>query len=312
MRVPLSRIAIGLVAVLVVPAIAAVVLVGNSSDIDLARVAAVARQHPKFTVEQRAAIVQELRSEQHPQWKNLSTTARIEHVARVARRLLREKSSSSSAAPTVAPFIGNQTIIRNTSGNFLGLQRSSDCSLTLYDGSYSYINPTATVQIAQTTPHFEQVLHGEAGLTTTPDVFTGGCTQGTLGTGARRAGYLGSTQSDWFLAGTGYNGSTGNSVYYGLVNPASTATQTATLSSSNSDASYPSTVSLAFGDLNGDGLADVVSVDEATAAIHVYLAQANGSLSAATTYTLPGSSTEERDGRRCEWRWQSRRRGGDA
>lgn len=292
MKVPLSRVALVLVAVLVVPAIAAVVLVGNSSDIDMERVAAIARQHPRFTVEQRAAIVQELRSEQHPQWKNLSTADRIEHVARVARRLLREKSGSSSTAPTVAPFIGNQTIIRNTSGNFIGLQRLSDCSLTLYDGSYSYMNPTATAQITQTTAHFEQVLHGEAGLTATPDVFAGGCPQPTLGTGARRAGYLGATQSDWFLAGTGYNGSTGNSVYYGLVNPATAATQTATLSSSDSDASEPGTVSLAFGDLNGDGLADVVGVDATTAAIHVYLAQANGSLAAATTYTLPGSATE--------------------
>src|SRR5580658_5665614 len=228
MKVSVARVAAVLAAVLVVPGIAAVVLIGNTSDINPARVAAVAAQHPNFTVEQRAAIVQELRAEHHPLWKNLSATDRVAHVARVMTRFLREKSSGSSAAPAIAPFIGNQTIIRNTTGNFIGLQRLTDCSLTLFDGGYTYMNPTASLQFAQTTPHFEQVLHGEAGLTTTPDVFAGGCTQSTLGTGARRAGYLGTTQADWFLAGTGYNGTTGNSVYYGLISPASTANQTAT------------------------------------------------------------------------------------
>jgi hypothetical protein len=292
MKVTKSRIAIAVVAASVVPAIAAVALVGSASDLNPARVAAVAAEHPKFTVEQRAAIVQELRTERYPQWKNLSTPDRIQHAARVARRLLRQKAGSSSAAPTIAPFIGNQTILANTSGNFLGLQRQSDCSLTLYYGTYGFVNPTASAQFTQTTPHYEQVLHGEAGLTTKPDVFAGGCTQSTLGIGSRRAGFLGTTQSDLFLAGTGYNGSTGNSVYFGLINPASTATQTATLSSSDSDASEPGTVSLAFGDLNGDGLADVVGVDGSAGAIHVYLAQSNGSLSAPTTYTLPGTTTE--------------------
>jgi hypothetical protein len=292
MKVRASRVAIAVATVLVIPAIAAVAWVGSSSDLNQARVAAVAAQHPKFTVEQRAAIVQELRSERHPQWKNLSTPDRIQHAVRVAGRLLRQKASSSSAAPTIAPFIGNQTILVNSTGDFLGLQRQSDCSLTLYYGNYTYINPTASAQFTQTTPHYEQVLHSEAGLTTKPNVFTGGCTQSTLGIGSRRAGFLGTTQSDWFLAGTGYNGSTGNSIYFGLINPASIATQTATLSSSDSDASEPGTVSLAFGDLNGDGLADIVGVDDSTGAIHVYLARSDGSLSAATTYTLPGATTE--------------------
>src|ERR1700722_4119707 len=241
MKVRASYVAITLVTALIVPAIAAVTSVIRSSDLNLTRIGAVARQHPNFTVEQRAAFVQELRAEQHPQWKNLSTSDRVQHAIRVARRLLRDKASSGSTAPAIAPFIGNQSIIRNTSGNVIGLQRQSNCSLTLYTGSYSYLNPVASVQLAPTTTHFEQVLHGEAGLTTTSNVFTGGCAQSTLGTGTRRTGYLGTTQGDWFLSGTGYNGSTGNSVYYGLVNPASTATQTANLSTSDSDASEPET-----------------------------------------------------------------------
>ena len=286
------QVVVAVAAIAVLPAIAAVAWVGSSSDLNRARVAAVAAQHLQFTNEQRAAIVQELRAEHHPQWKNLSTTDRIQHAARVARRLLRQRASGQPAAPTVAPFLGNQTLLVNNSGKILGLQRQSDCSLTLYDGDYSFMNPAATAQLTQTTPHYEQVLHSQAGLTTTANVFTGGCASATLGSGSRRAGFLGTTQTDWLLAGTGYNGSTGNSVYFGLINPASSATQTATLSAANSDASEPGTVALAFGDLNGDGLADVVGVDDSVGAIHVYLAQSNGTLSAPTTYTLPGVTTE--------------------
>jgi hypothetical protein len=278
MKVPKSRFAFAVTAVFILPAIAALGLMGRSSDIDWNQVAAIARQHPNFTVEQRAAIQLELRSEQHPRWKNLSPSARVQHAARAA------------ATPAIAPFIGNQTIIRNTSGNFIGLQRLKDCSLSLYEGSYTYMNPTGSGQVSQTTAHFEQVLHGEAGLTTTPNVFTGGCTQSTFGTGSRRAGYLGAAQGGLFLAGTGYDG-TGDAVYFGVFNPASSATQSGTLAS-NSDSSEPATVAITIGDLNGDGLADVISIDADTGAIHVYLANANGTLAAPVTYALPGSTTE--------------------
>ena len=183
MKVSASRIAVAIIAVLVVPAIATVTMEGPSSDLNPARIEAVAAQHAKFTVEQRAAIVQELRSEHHPRWKNLSTTDRIQHVVRVSRRKLRQRASSAAAAPTIAPFVGNQTILLNSTGDFLGLQRQSDCSLTLYDGNYSYINPTVSLQFMQTTPHYEQVLHSQAGLTTTPNVFAGGCAEGPATSG---------------------------------------------------------------------------------------------------------------------------------
>ena len=285
-----SCLAIALIPVLVIPAIAAIGLVGGSSDINWNQVAAVAREHPNFTVEQRAAIQQEMRSERHPRWTSLSPTARAQRAVRVAARLLRQLSSSAAAAPAIAPFIGNQTIIRNTSGNFIGLQRQSDCSLSLYEGSYTYLSPTGSGQVAQTTAHFEQVLHGEAGLTTTPDVFAGGCTQSTFGTGSRRAGYLGAAQGGLFVAGSGYDGM-GDAVFFDIINPTSSATQSGTLAS-NSDSSEPETVAITIGDLNGDGLADVISIDGGTGAIHVYLAKANGTLAAPVTYALPGSTTE--------------------
>ena len=283
-------------AILVLPVAAAVLLpvvLDGSDRLDFPKIAAVAQQYPNFTVEQRAAVVHEMRAQMHPHWKDLPMTARIARSARIGIRLLRQLMSAPSMPPA-ASFVGNQTVILNPSGGMLGLQRQNDCSLTLYDGSYTLATSSMfpTLQFLQSSTHYEQVLHTEAGLTTTPDVFSGGCTDATLGTGARRGAYLGKTGSgDLFLAWAAFNSfHSANAVYSSTVNPASMAVQ-----GSQADLSAASTTTIAVGDLNGDGLADAVGIESGTGEVYVWLANANGTLGTPTSYLLPGgaSSTTE-------------------
>jgi hypothetical protein len=51
-------------------------------------------------------------------------------------------------------------------------------------------------------------------------------------------------------------------------------------------------VAVAAGDLNGDGLADIVGLDGSSASVSVWIAKANGTISNATSYPLTGNTTE--------------------
>jgi Bacterial Ig-like domain (group 3)/FG-GAP-like repeat/FG-GAP repeat len=268
---------------------AAVLTPSNLSDpyyIDPAPLAAALQRSPNFTPEQNRALLRQIRMQQHPSWRSLPPLVRLQRAARIALKTL---TSSASSTPPNANFIGNTTLV-STSDSFLGLQRETDCSLTLFDGNATFTTSTSypTFQIEQSTPHYEQVLHTEAGLATTPDSVTT-CTDATLGLGSRRGAYLGKTSSgNNLLAWTAYNSfHNGNALYSTVINTASTQVQT-----SNADFSALSMFQLTFGDLNGDGIADVIGLDQGDTTLHVWLANANGTLGAPTTYSLPGSTTE--------------------
>jgi hypothetical protein len=290
---PIRLALVTLGSLLILPATAAIVAAAIftiTNNIDSSRIAAVAGQHPNFTVEQHQAIFREIQSELHPLWRDLSWSARINRVAMLAKRLLLARGAA--VTPSSASFLGNLTVITGPSGESIALQRQSNCSLTLYDENYSLsLSPAVqpTIQLVGTTASYEKMLHSLAGLSTQPDAFVDGCAEATLGIGSRRAFYLGeTTQKFYMFAASGYDPVSGNNgLFYGTVAPGTLAMQ-----SFKSDESMPGIAAVAAGDLNGDGLADVVGINAAAASISVWLVNANGTLGAPTAYSLPGNTTE--------------------
>lgn len=280
----LRALIIALVSLLVIPAVGALVspfALLPTSYIDNVRLDAVARRYPNLSTAQHAAIKSEIQFEMHPRWQSLSVAGRAKAVAMIVGRF-----AETPAAPVAAPFQGNQTSIISSS-SLIALQRQTNCSLTRYDGSLSLGIP-ADIQLMQTSPSYEKTLHTLSGLTTTVDAFAKGCVDPNLGIGSRRTAYLGKTTLGLnLIANTGYDSTSGtNALYYKTIDPTSMAVQTF----SNADVSLSQIAAIAVGDLNGDGIADVVGIDATSGSIGVWLANANGTLATPTIYALPGAA----------------------
>jgi hypothetical protein len=265
-------------------------LIEPPQSVDFAKVAAVAKSYPNFTLEQQRAVMREIRSEQHPSWRTLTPFARIERAATLMQRKIRRQLAAAElGSPVNALFVGNSTFVTNPNGNLMALQRQSNCSLTLFDGTYTLPTSTLTptLQLTQTTANFEQTLHSEAQLATSADVFPNGCVDPTSGLGTRRAVYLGKTaQGQDLVAWSAFNSiQNATGLFSATVDPASMAVQP-----SNADYSVELSA-ITSGDLNGDGIADIVGIGPA-GSISVWIANANGTLGSPTAYAVPGDTTE--------------------
>ena len=102
--------------------------------------------------------------------------------------LIRPQGSAQgpSTEPVLAPFFGNLTTVTSAPADNVGLLRQPDCSLTYYDfglsSSLAAIDLTSNSQISG----YEKTIHSNAFLTTTPDVFAGGCVDNTVGSEAEK------------------------------------------------------------------------------------------------------------------------------
>jgi Bacterial Ig-like domain (group 3)/FG-GAP-like repeat/FG-GAP repeat len=198
------------------------------------------------------------------------------HAHRSTHPLL---TGSDGSETGIADFLGNFTAITSASQSTFLLQRQPDCSLTLYSGVASSTNEP---DVTATIPHYERMLHQLASLKTTDDVFAKGCTEPSTGISSRPVlslGYL-STGQGHFAAARGMGTGT-------VAADLSTFTYTPHHSVQFVD-------SIATGDLNGDGNADLVAVNGAYGAtssyISVLLGNADGTFLDAVTYPAGGTT----------------------
>jgi len=245
---------------------------------------AIARQYPNSTWAQRMAILREIQSERHPLWRDLS-------VSEIARRLLQLATTASpSGQAPVAPFFGNMTAITSPGGTDVGLVRQTNCSLNMGWASYTVSLPSTTYIIPAPTTNYDQVLHSEAGLTTTGGMWPEGCVDATVGVPSRTIVPLGMTASKLFVIGReAYNAVSGDQVIYSFAGPLS-GTNTVSLGSVTLSNSTP--VAVAAANLRNNGITDLISVNESSTAggsgsVTVLLGNGDGSFQSPVSYTLP-------------------------
>ena len=193
-------------------------------------------------------------------------------------------TGTNGAQTGTASFMGNFTTITTLSGAALALGRESDCTLTLATGSYT-TEPTFGYTQTELATNYERVLHSEAQLTTTPDVFANGCAiQPPLGYGSKPGVFVGMTTSGVYVyAGIGL-------IYPSFVEGVylMTGTTSFTLSSFQD-----STVgNLTAADLNKDGNGDLVLTNSAAAGsayVTVMLGKADGTFQNGVSYPIAGN-----------------------
>ncbi len=253
-----------------------------------ANMLAASQRYPKFSMEQREAVLREWQSETHPFFRDLS-------VAEMTRRLLAEAVSPQSVqtAP-LANFFGNITTINGLGGDILGMERTANCSLTMGSVKYTLSLPTFSYTIdGATTPNFDQILHNEAGLTTNGGNWPAGCGDPVTGNPSRQLAYVGKTKAGNKVYAEAFYGGSANYVETVVANGTTDAEI-----SSQEITSLPNPLALVAADLNGDGNPDLVVLSDAITSgagtISVLLGDANGDggFGSPVNYSLGGASAD--------------------
>jgi hypothetical protein len=216
-------------------------------------------------------------------------------LAHAAQPNLPADGHQVSAAPLVtgangsqtgtADFLGNFTAIETPAGAALALGGQPNCSLGLATGTYAINSSGLTYTKTDITTHYELVLHQEAQLTTTPDVYASGCvSQPPAGFGSKPGVYVGTTtQGVDVFAGLGLT-------YPNLVQGIYLLTGTTSFALTSFQDS--SAGNLTAADLNKDGNGDLIITDSAiatSAKVTVMLGNADGTFQNGVMYPIAGN-----------------------
>jgi hypothetical protein len=206
------------------------------------------------------------------------------HQGALAEPLL---TGSDGSQTGVAKFQGNLTAISAPSGQGLVLSRQPDCSLSLFTGTIA-LTPNFSYSSTGFFADYDRVLHSNAGLASTPGVFSSGCSSPTTGLGSRRGVYVGQTTAgNLVFASIYYNPALGNNAL--LVSSGITGFTWTSFS-------FAAAGTLTSADLNGDGNGDLIIVNgnnggTATAQIFVLLGNPDGTFQTAVPYAVPGTAS---------------------
>ncbi len=191
---------------------------------------------------------------------------------------------SDGTSTGVAPFQGNMTVIAG-SANGIALDRQSDCSLSLWNVNYTFTSASNYTYSATNTDHYEQTLHTEAGLKTTPDVFPGGCSAPIANISTRPFVYVGQTTNGIYVAAAlGTLPTLNNGVYL--------LTGTTPAQANMTTFGFSTAGGLTAADLNGDGNGDLIFASNSlatSAVVTVMLGNADGTFQNGVTYPIAGN-----------------------
>ena len=214
------------------------------------------------------------------------------HAARPVKRMRpRTFAADSESVPLTAPapieFLGAESYLAgedvpfwNSSLPFLFFKTESNCRLTVYT------DDAADMSIGPVLTNYQDVLHQQAGLTTTGDVWPNGCLNSRLGVPSgngiveKTAGgiYYGAAAITYGLFGSS------TSITVGIANSGPTALASMT---SLTTPGMPATLTSV--DVNGDGKPDLIVVsndtDTAAAIVSVFLGNGDGTYQPRTDYT---------------------------
>jgi len=246
----------------------------------------VARMYPNFSIEQRTAMLRLVQSQLHPDFREMSLMQKMREIARAL-------VSPENGTPPPANFAGNLTTIVLGDNHLLALSQQADCSLALRDATYNlnYTGMVLNFTVANSVPHYEQVLHNSAGLTTTAGNYPSGCGNSQNGVTSRKIVFAGATASNLRVyIDRIYNPAVDLDQAFVIVADATDNFKSFTNLAESNDV-----VDVATADLNGDGNGDVVLIGNSPTvggapAVSVALGKADGSFGALADIPLSGST----------------------